>query len=121
MRMNAYYYGFDDTGDDAIDKILSAVACAGKAYHNTEDWLYELDPYDGHTGETVVEWIQNAANEAAEQSRKTEQELGEMKDILNRSIKRLEYGRMVYRIRNLEDCDRLAQILKEPESERGEG
>ena len=65
MRMDAYYYGFDPTGVEAIDKILSAVACAGKAYHHTEDW-----GDDGYTpeylrGASPVEWIQNAANDAA--------------------------------------------------------
>ena len=64
--MDAYYYMFDETGVDCIDKILSAVACAGKMFHSTECW--DDDPgfsYDYHTGTTPVEWIQNAANEAA--------------------------------------------------------
>ena len=65
LRMDAYYYGFDKTGVPEIDKILSAVACAGKAYHNTEDWLDNCSPYDGHSGDNPVDWIQNAANEAA--------------------------------------------------------
>ncbi len=68
MRMDAYYYHFQPTGDPAIDKILSAVACAGKAFHNTNCWADEA--YDGeapepHSGNTPVDWIQNAANEAA--------------------------------------------------------
>jgi hypothetical protein len=65
MRMDAYYYGFTSTGNDAIDRILSAVACAGKSFHNTEDWNDQSDPWDGHSGQSPVEWIQNAANEAA--------------------------------------------------------
>ena len=63
--MYAYYYSFEPTGDEAIDRILSAVACAGKAYHLTQDWHEEYGPYPGHTGATPIEWIQNAANDAA--------------------------------------------------------
>lgn len=37
-RMNAYYYGFDRTGVDEIDSILSTVAIAGKGSHHTESW-----------------------------------------------------------------------------------
>jgi hypothetical protein len=43
LRMDAYYYGFEPTGNHAIDRILSAVACAGKAYHNTCDWTDDKD------------------------------------------------------------------------------
>ncbi len=65
-RMDAYYYGFDSVGHDAIDKVLSAVACAGKAYHYTAGWDDdETPPPDDHTGNTPVAWIQNAAKEAA--------------------------------------------------------
>lgn len=65
LRMDAYYYEFDDTGLDSIDRILSAVACAGKAYHHTNSWLEETEPYEGHEGKSPVEWIQNAAIDAA--------------------------------------------------------
>lgn len=66
MRLNAYYYGFEPTGDEMIDRILSAVACAGKAYHNTESWDEDTPPYeDFFKGSNPIEWIQNAANEAA--------------------------------------------------------
>jgi len=66
-RMDAYYYEFEPTGVDAVDKILSAVACAGKASHHTAGWNDD-DTYtrDDHTGNTPVERIQNAANEAAQ-------------------------------------------------------
>lgn len=37
-RMDAYYYGFDRTGVDEIDAVLSAVAIAGKGSHHTESW-----------------------------------------------------------------------------------
>lgn len=68
LRMDAYYYGFAPTGVELIDRILSAVACAGKAFHHTEDWTEEgIRPYeDVFTGDTCVDWIQNAANEAAQ-------------------------------------------------------
>lgn len=66
MRMNAYYYSFQETGVPEIDKILSAVACAGKAFHHTDGWndesYYIPEP---HSGKTPIDWIQNAANEAA--------------------------------------------------------
>ncbi len=64
LRMNAYYYGFYKTGVAEIDKILSAVACAGKAWHHTEGWM-EKSQWPPHIGDTPEEWIQNAANEAA--------------------------------------------------------
>lgn len=67
LRMYAYYYGFNDTGSPEIDLILSAVACAGKAFHHTEDWCSESSPYEGHTGDAPVEWIANAARAAAEE------------------------------------------------------
>jgi len=66
LRMDAYYYSFRPTGVPEVDKILSAVACAGKAFHHTGDWYDDADTYPYHTGKTPVEWIQNAASEAAE-------------------------------------------------------
>jgi len=65
LRMSAYYYGFTATGIPDIDRILSAVACAGKAFHHTEDWHQEAEPFRGHAGSNPIEWIQNAANDAA--------------------------------------------------------
>lgn len=68
-RMDAYYYGFDRTGVGAVDRILSQVADAGKAYHNTDSWSdrYEDDdPWKrGGRTESHVERMQEAANEAA--------------------------------------------------------
>ena len=66
MRMDAYYYGFDKTGVEEIDLILSAVACAGKAFHHTEHWNEEAYPREHLEGVTPQQWIQNAANRAAE-------------------------------------------------------
>ena len=66
LRMHAYYFGFTPTGEELIDRILSAVASAGKAYHHTEDWTEAIDPYeDVFRGQTCAEWIQYAANDAA--------------------------------------------------------
>lgn len=65
LRMFGYYFGFEPTGNPAVDKLLSAVACAGKAFHHTDQWGETCSPFTGHSGNTPVEWIQNAANEAA--------------------------------------------------------
>lgn len=67
MRMEAYYYGFTPTGVEAIDRILSAVACAGKAYHHTDSWTEEIPtPYEPFLrGRCAAEWIQYAAEDAA--------------------------------------------------------
>ena len=63
--LEAYYYSFDPTGNDAIDRILMAVAWAGKAYHHTDMWNDDSD--FGSNGEpTPVDMIQAAANEAAQ-------------------------------------------------------
>lgn len=71
FRMDAYYYGFGATGIKAIDLILSAVACAGKAFHLTEDWTQECAAYhEGLRGDSPVDWIDNAAHDAAELARK---------------------------------------------------
>ena len=65
-RMCAYYYSFNETGEEEIDILLSAIACAGKAYHHTEEWQDGCQPYEiCHRGETPIERIQNAACDAA--------------------------------------------------------
>lgn len=67
-RMSAYYYEFTRTGNAAIDRILSAVAIAGKAYHNTSEWAeYDEDfrPPAHLRGKSYAECIQNAADDAA--------------------------------------------------------
>ncbi len=89
LRMRAYYYGFAATGIPEIDRILSAVACAGKAFHHTEDWHLEAEPFRGHAGSNPIEWIQNAANDAA----KAASEIA----ALRRRV--AQYGR------HLNDCD----------------
>ena len=65
LRMDAYYYSFTPTGVREIDLILSAVACAGKAFHHTQNWQNDAYHTEDFQGSNPVEWIQNAANEAA--------------------------------------------------------
>ena len=71
MRMDAYYYGFRRTGVAEIDLILSAVACAGKDFHHTGQWCEKFSDWNGentypyHAGNSCVERIQNAADNAA--------------------------------------------------------
>lgn len=64
LRMNAYYYSFNETGSLEIDGILSAVAVAGKAFHHTQNWSDEDSNYgDG----SLIDLIQNKAIAAANQ------------------------------------------------------
>ena len=63
LFMNAYWYSFDETGERSVDEILSAVARAGKGYHNTEYWS---DPDDN--GVSCIDQIQGAAAKAADES-----------------------------------------------------
>lgn len=61
LRMNAYYYGFNETKVRVVDEVLSAVATAGKMYHHTESWSDE----DGEP--SYAEKIQRAAEHAAKE------------------------------------------------------
>lgn len=63
--LSSYYYHFESTGVPEIDRILSAVAHAGKAFHHTDGWNDAAGTLSGYTGTTPVEWIQGAANDAA--------------------------------------------------------
>ena len=72
MNLNAYYYGFDPTGNKAIDEILSAVASAGKVAHHTGQWI-EVYEWEG-SGLSAVDKIQIAADNAA-LPQKSEREL----------------------------------------------
>ena len=68
-RMDAYYYSFDRTGVPQVDAILSALAYAGKGLHSTEDWgdgEYNAGYGPFTAGQSYVEVIQAAANEAAD-------------------------------------------------------
>jgi hypothetical protein len=74
LRMDAYYYSFGSTGVPEVDLILSAVACAGKAFHHTESWSDECE-WEPHDGNCPIEWIYNAAVKAAEEIKKLQHEL----------------------------------------------
>lgn len=64
--MGAYYFSFEPTGVEAIDRILCSVSSAGKAYHHTESWG---EPIDRKSATSYVDLIQQAANEAADKLR----------------------------------------------------
>ena len=81
LRMGAYYYGFSQTGARAVDKVLSAVACAGKAFHSTSEWNDDAN-CPGHTGDTPVDWIQNAADEAAREIERLRTENAALREAL---------------------------------------
>lgn len=61
LNLNAYYFGFDSTGNEHVDLVLAAVAAAGKGFHHTEFWNEDFDD----RGWSYIDLIQAAANEAA--------------------------------------------------------
>ena len=61
LENGAYYYSFQPTGCAVVDLILGAVSVAGKRYHHTEGWG------DDDYGPSCVEVIERAANEAADE------------------------------------------------------
>lgn len=84
-RMSAYYFRFDPTGDDAVDRILSAVAWAGKAFHHTEEWnetAYAGQPPEDLAGQTPVLWIQNAATQASAKNAQLRARLAQAEEAL---------------------------------------
>lgn len=72
-RMQGYYIGFEPTGLAAVDRILSSIAQAAKAYPHTDCWQEVMDYDYGliRKGETCEDAIQRAANEAAAAIRAT--------------------------------------------------
>lgn len=71
-RMDGYYIGFDRTGCDPVDAILSAIAIAGKGSHNTDGWNDESTYYANWPGlpdvgaeATANDLIQKTAERAA--------------------------------------------------------
>lgn len=93
-RMSAYYYSFTKTGIAAIDRILSAVACAGKGFHHTEGWTENTEPYKHLRGNCYADMIENAAHDAAEQIRKRESAI----DALSAPVTREELVETIRRI-----------------------
>lgn len=62
-RMEAYFYGFDHTGCHQVDRVLSAVAIAGKMFHYTDGWS-EPGSHSA-TGQSCIDVIQEEAINAA--------------------------------------------------------
>lgn len=60
MRMDAYYYSFKPTGCAPVDRILSAVATAGKRYHHTENWANHWNEGDA-SQESLIQAAADAA------------------------------------------------------------
>ena len=80
LRMQAYWYEFEPTGVKEIDLILCAIATAGKANHHTASWVDDsYKKYPDVEGGTPEEWIQNAANNAAESIRELDRQINRLK------------------------------------------
>lgn len=70
LKMRAYWYAFGETGVRSVDLILSALCHAGKGYHHTEHWAEsEIGDWGPFHGVSYIDWIQNAARDAAKQQR----------------------------------------------------
>lgn len=71
LRMHAYYFGFSPTGIELVDRILSAIAHAGKGYHHTENWTEPTEDWGVFRGGEYgyAGWIQRAAEDAAASQR----------------------------------------------------
>lgn len=77
-RYDSYYFGFSETNQPDIDKVLSAICYAGKGYHHTDGWGEAVSDYGDFYGGSYVAWIQNAANEAAQRIKQLEDALKEL-------------------------------------------
>jgi len=74
-RMRAYWYGFDETGENYIDDVLSAVAVAGKRFHNTEEWGgsgWEADEGVDSCEQSIQKTANAAAKDVADLRRQLE-------------------------------------------------
>lgn len=78
-RMDAYYYGFDRTGIDEIDAVLSAVAIAGKGSHHTESWS-DSDSAWFYSGREGLPDAEGAAELIEETAKQSAQRLAAIKD-----------------------------------------
>lgn len=78
-RMDAYYYGFDRTGVDEIDAVLSAVAIAGKGSHNTDSWGDSGSAWF-YTGREGLPDAEGAAELIEETAKQSAQRLAKLKD-----------------------------------------
>jgi hypothetical protein len=112
-RMDAYYYGFEPTGVASIDRILSAVACAGKAYHHTEEWREDAGTRDHLRGATPVEWIQNAAIDAALAGQQSERPAPAGQAVVIRALTMARHALVNLRINKSAESLALANALGE--------
>lgn len=104
LRLQAYYYGFSETGVRSIDLVLRAVSAAGKLFHHTDQWTSEVDyPVEDVRGSSPVDWIQNAADDAAVDLATTQAAL---------EAKTAECERL------RQDCQRLDSAFKKLQAER---
>jgi hypothetical protein len=62
-RLDAYYYSFDPTGNEDVDKLLSAIARASKAFYSTADWTEECEWLGG---KSYIDLIQERAQVIAD-------------------------------------------------------
>lgn len=81
--MSGYLY-FQSSGVAEVDHILSALESAGTMFHHTEQWGESCGALvrGGHRGESPLEWIQNAANDAARVVAELRTEVQRLRDAL---------------------------------------
>ena len=78
LNLCAYWYSFTFTECDPVDRILHAVARAGKGHHSTEYWADT-----GNEGEpSYIDRIQDAANIAADAANATAAERDRLKVVI---------------------------------------
>lgn len=115
LRMDAYYYGFDSTGCEPVDRVLAAVALAGKLLHSTEGWGDDLWYGDPGPVEIIEHFARDAAIEverltAENQRLTTTSSIGGVVvgrcDSNHRIISRSEYQRLNECRRIISDLDR---------------
>lgn len=117
-RMDAYYYSFDRTGLAVIDRILSEVADAGKAYHYTEEWMTDYDEPRwarhweyGPTSACHADRIQHLANEGAKAVRELIAEIRQLRERLALADEQLEAIADVADSYRLIEDEQILQIL----------
>lgn len=90
--LGSYWFGFDETGVDSIDSVLSAICLAGKGYHSTEFWNEDnKEDYEQFRGKSYIEWIQNSANDAAKEIQSLTQQLATKDKIIEELKKGLGF------------------------------
>ena len=69
LFMNAYYYSFEPTRYEPVDRVLSAVAIAGKWAHHTDAWT-DHTPGCWSPVETIQQEATRCADAAADMAHK---------------------------------------------------